>query len=314
MAELSKKAYDPRNIGHAKNVSDVKRHLTEAKKIHQTIVVPVSQIGKKFLFIKQSSKDLMDEYKRPGTVASLTFEAMKAAIEKIVGSIGSHPFLKYHEFHFKLLFDTINAISAGQRVNQNMDAAYQIAERIKNESFSCLKPYRDDQEKFNDFKSSMSSVFVGAALLRVMVEQDVNNKSLSESTIKGWIDVTRAACNVHKRAQSVINEVFEIYVSLHQSLSLVIMLTNLAQKDRNKMQKSGGTIKNLSTIQENVIKIKLQVMGSGSGLDAENLDEPIRAAIQEVEDIINIWIKEDGKFSNDLFKLDVYAAFRQKDL
>jgi hypothetical protein len=56
------------------------------------------------------------------------------------------------------------------------------------------------------------------------------NAGLRPGTIKGYFDLANSARRAHTKAQARANEIFEVYVALHQSLWAVISLRSDAER------------------------------------------------------------------------------------
>ena len=101
---------------------------------------------------------LLDEDKRDAAIYEQSFKALMSAGEKILGrSISSHPYFKYHEQHFKVLWSTVEARSTVDNARASLDKAVKIVAQVRNEAYGIKKYYRE----YNNLHDKIASKLRG---------------------------------------------------------------------------------------------------------------------------------------------------------
>jgi hypothetical protein len=177
-----------------------------------------------------------------------------------------------------------------------------------------LDDYRKNGKAFEEFKSSFNQVFLGAFLLRGMMDATAKDRGLIDKTITEYMHVNRVTRAVHQRARDATEEIFKTYVALHQALGCVRGYVYLAEKDLKAMRGEKGITKGMMNIIANAAEnnAALDSVTSSEQLPLDELDNPVLGAINECESVIQDWINADQKFTDDLHRLDVFAALRPR--
>lgn len=308
--------YTPQALLTAKKVDDVISHYKKLEEFRREYIKPVSELKKKAENLKATAVDLADDYERPGRLVKLTIDVVLKRLSEVVGPVSEHPYVKLHELHFKALIDLAKALSASNRARQNLRAAFEVAKAIQSKHAQALGPYRRDGKKFSRFKESMNPVFLGAWLVRGQVEADVADRGPSLQTLGDIFAVGRLLNKVHEEARNQVDEIFEIYTGLHQSLGAVRSLRAEATRLIERMNKEKGATgvigRTFGAATQYAADRDMISDPDSDMLMTENLHEPIEQAIRETDSVIMDWVQADQKFTDDLFKLDVFAAMNGK--
>ena len=315
--------YDPRALADGRNRGDLEDHFRNLQQFRRQYVKPVSELKEKFDKVEEMVRGLAKQYERPGTLVELSVDAALSLVSQIVGPVEDHPFIKFHKLHFEALITLARASTAASRMQQSLQKAYEISSGILNDGNKSLEPYRRNGKHFRHFRETINPVLVGAWLLRGMVTKDIQELSrLRPGTIKGNFDLANSAHRVHMKARARANEIFEVYVALHQSLWAVISLRSDAERDLKNMSSETGTFrgmaKSMGQIAQSASDFGMLLNSDnknvadepGHTITSENLADPIEAAIDDATSVIKMWIDADQKFIDDLYGQDVFAAMR----
>lgn len=303
----TKTPYEPTSILSSSSVEQIKLHFEIAYMAYQAYNRFDSAVDTFRKRIEQI-KGLLDETKRSGTVFDLGLEGLKRSVSYVVGPIERHPFWKYHQQHFNALKNCIVAISAAERSEKAFREAVKIAKSVRSKSQEQLEPY-DGGEYFRSLTDSFGPVYTGAYVLRMLVDYDIQQKKVRQTTIRDVMFMMKEVKKLHDVAALRFNELLSQWICLHQDRSAIIMLIAKSEREKRYAEKEGKAFGKIVSMDRDK-KEQLDMLMEFNEGSADDLEYIVNSAITDVERVMNQWAKTMDKFQADLFKLDVFAAIR----